>query len=115
MQKFRVTYTAVKRDNKYRNQVVNGQETGTLELVDTRIAFHEEKTVEVEAETEQAAIQEATKHLPKDVELSAAASKLGAAQPSGYARVPTPPAKPEVKPAPIPFKVPTPPATKGTK
>lgn len=89
MPKFRVTYTAAKRENRHR------EENGVKELLDTRISFHEEKSVEVEAENEQEAIAKATKHLPEGVELSAHAAQLRPNTASGAATIPTPPPKPQ--------------------
>jgi hypothetical protein len=90
MPKFRVTYAAAKRENQYRVQRVNGVETGIRELHDSRVSFHEEKSVEVEAADEQSAIKAATKHLPEGVELSSQAARIGGATASGNAPIPTP-------------------------
>jgi hypothetical protein len=101
MAKYRVTYTAAKRENVYRPQLVNGQPTGTVELLNTRVSFHEERSVEVEAADEPAAIALATKHLPEGVELSAHAAQLRPNTASGAATIPTP-MSPMSIPTPVP-------------
>lgn len=104
--KFRVTYSAAKRENTYRRQVVNGHETEIRELLDSRVAFHEEKTVLVEAKDEADAIEQATKHLPKDAELSVLVHKIGpaiAVIDGPVTPVPEPESpKPEPEPEPAP-------------
>lgn len=74
--KYRVTYSAAKRQLTYRPQVRNGQPTGTIELLDSRPTLNEEKTVIVEAASGEQAIKLATAHLPKDADISANVSEV---------------------------------------
>ena len=88
---YRVTYAAAKRENVFRAQMVNGQPTGNLDLLDTRVSFHEEKTVLVDAESQEEAIQKATKHVPADAEISAQAHLLSSKRSAEATTVTEPP------------------------
>lgn len=80
--KYRVTYAAAKRKLTYRPQISHGHTTGTIELLDSQPTFSEQKTVEVEAENETDAIQQATANLPEGCDVSASAYLLPGRKPS---------------------------------
>lgn len=80
--KFRVTYCAVKHENLYRPQVIHGETTGNIELLDSRVSFREEKTVEVDSLDEASAIKLATAKLPAGCDIAAQATLVRPRGPS---------------------------------
>ena len=72
-----MAYAACKTENTYRLQAKKTlNDPDQLETLDSRIAFREEKSVEVEATDEQQAISLATAHLPEGCSISAQASRM---------------------------------------
>lgn len=72
MAKFRVTYVAVRNEHTHRDR----PDKGTRELLDSRIAFREEKTVSLEAKDESEALAKVKATVPADCEFTGQASRL---------------------------------------
>lgn len=72
MAKFRVTYVAVRHEQKHRDNAVKG----TTELLEDRIAYREEKTVSIEASDEVEALAKIKATVPADCEFTGQASRL---------------------------------------
>jgi hypothetical protein len=75
MAKYRVTYVAVKHERTYRQG-----KSGQPELLDDRLAFREEKSVNVEAENEAAALDAVKATIPADCEFTGQAARATSGQ-----------------------------------
>jgi hypothetical protein len=84
LKKYRVTFVAIKRKVHQRDQatgVVLSDENrathqGVKENFHEDILFREEASVTIEAASKELAIEQATKHLPKDCELTTQVSEV---------------------------------------
>jgi hypothetical protein len=75
MAKYRVTYVAVKHERTYREG-----KSGDRELLDDRIAFREEKSVNVEADSEAYALAKVKATVPADCEFTGQAARATSGQ-----------------------------------